>query len=543
MSLEEIQGLGAAAIRPDAPCGDPVRDEPEFEQLQTEVRKLELPDGIQPDWAKVADLSTNILKNRSKDLLPACFLSFALFRLHGYPGLAVGFQLLLDMIEQHWEGIFPDVKRLRGRLSAVEWLARRAAQEAESRRTGAEELPALESCREVVGRLGETLERRAEGGWALFGELRAGLEEDANRAPAASAPEPAPAPADRAAAPAGPSPETSGVPAAAPAPAGSIGNETQAAQALEAIRSSAFRLADYLRVSEPRDPLGYRLARVAAWLSLRELPPATDGVTRIPGFQPPDFGQRLREAAERGQWMGVLEQTEGRLTGAVLWLDLHRYAWQALDALGPDFAPAADAVVGEVAGLLRRLPGVENLKFANGVPLADEATRAWIREKVASAAGPEGSGAAPVPRAAASPGEDVDIRELDEARAAARAFLRQKNLREAMRVLQEGAARSRTMRGRIRWGLEIGRICAEARSPETSYLHLRSLYEDVSRAGPESWDPAITLELTKALLMSLGEVLSSGHPGLDDERAFHRELKLRLCRLDIASVLASEGRR
>ena len=124
-----------------------------------------------------------------------------------------------------------------------------------------------------------------------------------------------------------------------------------------------------------------------------------------------------------------------------------------------------------------------------------------------------------------------------------RSFLRQKSLREAMRVLRDGSARSRTLRGRIQWGLEIGRICQEARSPETAYLHLRGLYEDVSRAGLEDWDPAGALELIKVLLLSLDEVLSSGHPGLDDERAFHRELKKRLCRLDIASALASEGRR
>jgi type VI secretion system protein VasJ len=537
VNLEEIQSLGALVIRPDAPCGDPVRDEPEFERLQTEVRKLELPDGIQPDWAAVTELCVGILRGKSKDLLPACFLSFALFRLRGYEGLAAGLQLLLDMVEQHWEGVYPDLKRIRGRFSAIEWYAHRTALEALARSPGSEELPALESSRERVGRLGETLERKAEGGWTLFGELRSALEETSSRA-AASAPTsmPGPAPGSPAAAP-------SGGPAAAPALGGTVASEADAAQTLGAIRNAAYRLADFLRTGDPRNPLAYRLPRVAAWLSLRELPPAADGVTQIPSYQPADLGQRLREASDRGQWKGVLEQTEGSIAGAVLWLDLHRHAWQALEALGPDFAPAAEAVAGETAGLLRRLPGVEALKFANGDPLADEATRAWIRERVAPSPAEDSAGGASAMPALSSPGESADTKDLEVARAEARALLRQKKLREALQVLQDGAARSQTLRGRIRWGLEIGRICQEARSPETAYLHLRGLYEEISRAGFEDWDPAGALELTKVLLLSLDEVLSSGHPGLDDERAFHRELKKRLCRLDIASALASEGRR
>ena len=541
MNLEEIQGLGALAIRPDAPCGDPVRDEPEFERLQTEVRKLELPDGIQPDWAAVTELCIGILRGKSKDLLPACFLSFALFRLRGYEGLAAGLQLLLDMIEQHWEGLYPDLKRMRGRFSAIEWFAHRTALEALARSSGSEELPALELSRERVGRLGETLERNAEGGWSLLGELRSALEEASNRMPASSAPEPASAPAP-ASSVAGPGSSTAALSGGgAPGLAVAITSEDAAARTLEEIRSAAYRLAEFLRTANPRNPLAYRLPRVAAWLSLSEIPPATDGVTRIPGYQPVDLGQRLREASDRGQWMGVLEQTEGRIAGAVLWLDLHRYAWQALDALGPDFAPAAEAVVGEVAGLLRRLPGVEGLTFASGVPLADEATRTWIRERVATSPAEAAAGTAAAE--ASAPGDSADTKDLDEARAEARALLRQKKTREALLVLRDGAARSRTMRGRMRWGLEIGRICQEARSPETAYLHLRGLYEEISRAGLDDWDPAGAIELIKMLLLSLDEVLSSGHPGLDDERAFHRELKKRLCRLDIASALASEGRR
>lgn len=541
MDLNEIRGLGSLVVRADAPCGDPVRDEPEFERLQTEVRKLELPDGIQPDWPVVADLSIGILRGKSKDLLPACFLSFALFRLQGYEGLGAGLEMLLQMVEHHWEGLYPDLKRIRGRFSAMEWLAHRSALEAGARTAASSDLSALESCREHLGRLGETLEQKAEGGWGIFGEMRSAFEEASRRTP--SPPEEAPAPAPG---PAIGSPAAGSVAAVAPsAPpfGGAITNESEATQALESIRGAGYRLADFLRATDPRNPLGYRLPRMMAWLSLRDAPPSTDGMTGVPGYQPPDLGQRLREASERGQWMGVLEQTEGRIAGAVLWLDLHRFAWQALDALGAEFVPAAEAVAGELAGLLRRLPGLDGLKFANGVPLADEATRLWIRERVTPSSAGDGPVALSTTGEAHFPVESADTEEFDRVRAEARALVRQKKLREALQLLQDGAAASRALRGRIQWGLEIGRICQEARSPETAYLHLRGLYDEVSRAGMEDWDPVSALELTKTLLLSLDDVLSSGQPRPEDDRAFHRELKRRLCRLDIASALASEGRR
>ena len=490
VNLEEIQGLGALAIRPDAPCGDPVRDEPEFEQLQTEVRKLELPGrnptGLGGGGRPVPRHPAGEVEGSSPGLLPL---------LRPVPAAGVrGAGRRAAAPAGHGRaalgGVVPRFEAdprpvLRHRVVRASYRAGGGG--AEPRRGGAAGLGVEPGTGRAPGG-----DAGAEGGRRMGPPRRAaqrprgGLEPDDGRRPHRQP-----------VAGAGP---RAGSSAAGAAPAAFGGRRrcspersparAEAAQTLESIRSAAYRLADFLRTADPRNPLAYRLPRVAAWLPLREVPPATDGVTRIPGYQPPDLGQRLREAADRGQWMGVLEQTEGRIAGAVLWLDLHRYAWQALDALGPEFAAAAEAVAGEVAGLLRRLPGVETLKFANGVPLADEATRAWIRERVAPpSARRTASGTAPATAEASSPGESADTKDLDEARAEARALLRQKKLREALQVLQDGAARSRTMRGRIRWGLEIGRICQEARSPETAYLHLRGLYEEVEPGRPGGLGP------------------------------------------------------
>ncbi len=542
MDLNDIRALGARPVRDGAPCGDPVRDEPEFELLQGELRKLELPSGEQPDWPEVVKLAARLLGEKSKDLLVACFLAYAAFRTEGYAGLSAGLLMLTDLSDRYWDGLYPEVKRMRGRLAALEWFASRAAREIGARDPWEEDAEPIEECRRLVGALGDALEAKADGAWALFGEMRAALEE-ASRRIEAPPPVPSPPPASPAGGP-GAQPAAA-LPAAAAIPAApaSIRSADDASQAISAFRSAGLALAEQLRLADPKDPISYRLRRQMAWLQLRELPPAVDGVTKIPPVQPVDLAQRLDEAAGRGQWPGVLETTEGRLSSAVMWLDLNRHAWTALDALGPEYIAAADAVRFETAGLLRRLPGMERLRFANGAPLADGATLDWIRDRLGLGEGlVPGAAAGPSVVAAAGAGADEST-DLARFVGEARTLLKQKRPADAFRVLEERLAEAGSLRAKLRWGLEVARLLHEARAPETACLRLRSLYTEADAARLEDWDPALAVEMAKTLLLSLGEVLSSGHHLMGDEVAMYRDVQARLCRLDPAAAVAAEQRR
>lgn len=542
MNLDELRELGARPVRADAPCGDPVRDEPEFEVLQTELRKLELPSGEQPDWPRVAELASRLLSQKSKDLLVACFLAYAAFRIDGYAGLTAGLFLLTEISDRYWEGLYPEVKRMRGRLAALEWFANRTAKEVETREIAGSEVAALEECRKQVGSLGDALEAKADGAWALFGELRSALEEATRRVEVPpAAPSPPPVGPVASAAPVAPAPSASSTPAVSLS--GPIHSPEEASQAIQAFRTAGLALAEQLRLADPRDAASYRLRRQMAWLALRELPPATDGVTKIPAPQPAEQAARMEEMVGRGQWPGLLEMAEGRLPSAVMWLDLNRFTWTALDALGMEYAAAADAVLFETSILLRRLPGLERLRFASGVPLADAATSEWIRRHVSLSEG-EAPGtppsAPPIGGDASGADETADLHRLG---GEARALLRQKKAGEAIRLLEERALLARSLRSRLRWGLEVARLLHEARAPETASLRLRALFSEADAARIEDWDSALAVEMSKSLLLSLSDVLSSGHHPMGDEAETYRDVRARLCRIDPASALAVEQRR
>jgi len=76
------------------------------------------------DWAAVKKLATEALATKSKDLQIAAWLAEALVKLHGFPGLRDGLELLIGIHQQFWETFFPEQEDgdLEARAGKIEWL-------------------------------------------------------------------------------------------------------------------------------------------------------------------------------------------------------------------------------------------------------------------------------------------------------------------------------------------------------------------------------------------------------------------------------------
>ncbi|MGY3473629.1 type VI secretion system ImpA family N-terminal domain-containing protein [Bradyrhizobium ottawaense] len=118
---------GATPVPGPAAAGAHIRDRAEFKRLEAEVRRVECdcPSGI--DWGKVSTRSLDILSSQSKDILLACWATYGLFKVEGYEGLAVGLALLREMVDAHWERLFPPIKQEPARIGALDWLVARLA--------------------------------------------------------------------------------------------------------------------------------------------------------------------------------------------------------------------------------------------------------------------------------------------------------------------------------------------------------------------------------------------------------------------------------
>jgi type VI secretion system protein VasJ len=422
----ELAELGKQPIRPDQPAGDDVRYDPLYEELLAEVDKFSSPSASGAvEWDKVVKISSDILSLKSKDLLVASYLAIALIQTKKFEGVEIGSRIYRDLIECHWDALFPTKARMRGRIAAIEFWAEKAE-------GILEQIPRGPYAEERIDALNENLRKVDEllsGYLEEAPSIRPLLDFVGTLEAIAPPPEPKvaePKPASAAQLPPEGNLGTLGAEPSAPraeeGPVEITSPETAYAVLGKAL-ADLVRVAGYLREENPSNPAAYRLARVAAWSMLESLPPSENGQTNIPA---PYNVDSLREFAKGGQDEAVIRGAEENLPECIVWLDLNFWSAEALARLGEGHQAASDAVRGETALLLRRLPGLGELKFSDGTPFAADETREWIKGLSAGDGGPAAGsgGAAADPAARQRAGRSVKSRMWSYAAAPARAAAR-----------------------------------------------------------------------------------------------------------------------
>jgi type VI secretion system protein ImpA len=103
-------------IAGDAPSGEDLRYSEVYDHIKEARRADEqlaqgewLTDVKTADWRKVAQLSTEALAERSKDMQIAVWLTEAWTHLHGYGGLAAGLELIHRLMQDFWPTLLPPI--------------------------------------------------------------------------------------------------------------------------------------------------------------------------------------------------------------------------------------------------------------------------------------------------------------------------------------------------------------------------------------------------------------------------------------------------
>ena len=489
MALQDLPhaALGIEPIPGPDPAGENIRYEEEFTRLEDEIAKLQSGGPTAVDWPGVVSMASSILSKRSKDLLVASWLTYALHREDGLRGLADGVGVIRGIMDTYWDDCFPPVKRMRARVGAVEWIAERIGPSLADVSVSPDNASDIIDLFDAIDGLGRTLSEKADGVQASLGELlrplrnlkrdadfiaaeaakKAAAAEEAERqqaGAAVAASQPAPAAGDTPVE--APTAATSdgaagtAATAAVPAPAASAtaASATVATPlavaaitvpaasgpemdcAVNALRSNVVAMAKAIRAASPGDLRSYQLLRSVLWLSVPAPPPDQGGKTMLPD-PTGELGPVLANLAQAGDPLKLLEFCEGNAVDRLFWLDLHRHAATALEALG--HAPARTVLVAQTAAFLKRFPGVVDLAFDSGTPFADAATRMWIAEELLPAGGGGG-------------GSDLGA-DLKTARAQARAFAAKGKLGDAAAVFEEPRNHAVGERHRFLWDLEKAR--------------------------------------------------------------------------------------
>ena len=486
----DILQIGKAPIGQDSPAGSDARYDPEFEELQAEMDKLSSPTASgEMNWEKVSTLCQSILSQKSKDLLVASYFAVAQIQLRQIEGLTDGLKVFRDIVENFWESLFPPKKRSKGRVAAIEWWLERSEAALEKM-----EIPPLST---------ETLDQVRDDLKTIQAVLDEHLQEPPLLRPLERVIERIPAMAEHAATEA-PSPQELETEARQPPPerprqevkkpqpppsaqSEGISSTAEAEKILREAFKGVMRTADRVTALDPTDARSYRWRRMAGWAMIQQLPPAENGQTQVP--QPPEHetvATALRDLGAKGNWQAMLQQAEEKLSTALLWLDLNRFAAEALSGLGDQHQAAHDAVCQETGSFIRRLPGIVELCYADGTPFADQETRQWLTELIPK--GGESPGPARTAKAAAGDGETREA--LDQAEALAR----KKKLPEAVSLIQQQMQVCTGGRDRLIWRIGLARILMRAPSSGLVRPHLELILKDIDEFRLEEWDPGLALE-------------------------------------------------
>jgi type VI secretion system protein VasJ len=531
-TLEELKERAKPWIEPipgGAPAGAAAKLDPAYQALANEVGKIDMPAGGAVDWKNVVEMAGGILKTKTKDLLITGYLAHALHRTKQLDGLLTGITLVTEMIEVFWEGLFPELKRIRGRGNALQWYLDKTDAFLPADAPAAE-LERIQNLDLAAKRLAQVVRDRFADAAPAMGPLlekmermRLTLEASAPPPPSEPAQQTAEAtPGQTSGQPSAPPATTTSAPSAAamPATAGEMGGAADATQFLQNVGSSLINAAGTLRRADLTDPFAYRILRVGLWLHIASPPPATGGKTSVP-VPPEGLRNQLNAIFGNQKWQALIEEAESALFTCRFALDLHRMTHQALAGLGSGYDRARDAVAIEVRSLLSRMPQLPTLSFSDGTPFADPQTKAWIEEIA-----PKGGGGAK--RAAEGAADEASQAKMDEARK----LLGASQVAEALALLQSVVTSAPPGRRRFLARLELARLCSGGGLMPVAQAVYEELEKEAALHGLDEWEPELVSECLKGLI-ACTRALSKDPRGASKD--FTPQYK-RLCRLDPAAA-------
>ncbi len=505
--------LGEKPIAGDLPCGaDPAEDEA-YISVQAEIAKLDRIEAGEPNWHLIEQLAGDILRSKAKEVDIASILGVTLFKRHQYAGLAAAIKLITGLVNNFWDGCFPE--RPRRRKARIEWLTERFTESGwfRDQPPKSEEFDAVDLVATRIAELEAALIAKMPDDPPDFAKFVRAVKELAGRRPQAAA---APAAGGETGA-AGPAAGAGG----ATFTAGEVSDTSSAVNAI--LGAVAF-----LRKADPADPLPYALVRVVKWARI-SLPTSDAAKYQI---QPPEASvvDTLTHQLAQGMWDNLLKNAEAAFrSNDPLWLDLQRHVCTAMAQLGPNYERARQAVMILTGGLVKRLGGgIYELKFRNGTPLCGPETKMWIESEVCP---PQGNDTG------ALAGGDGKLSETSQR---ARKLAGEGKLKEALQQLREGLLASSQRRDRFLWRLTMAKLCHDSQRLQLALPLLEECHEEIDRYHIDEWEPSLALQVAQTLYRCRKATVNSEKEPTPQALQGVRDAFAWLCQLDPLVALAAE---
>lgn len=507
--LTHYLSLAGRPVPEQSFLGEEIRFTAEFEALEREVGKIRSMHESGPvDWSLVRQGCEAILQNLSKDLRVACWLSWALYETESFAGLLAGCGVIDHLCQRQWDSFTP--LKARTRCAALAWFVARIEKVLVEDVSVKDQLPLFEKLEDCLRGIDETFTGNLKDEAPLLLPLRRRLTRMMLKAREAES-KPATVVA-----------QIKQVAANLFAPVVKIDNEKDARSAWKAQQDSTLPLCAWWLRNKASDLRALRLNRAISWLEIDRLPECNNEQITALRAIPADKLKSYDERFQQGHHADLVVDLEASLAGAPFWFDGQFMVWKCLKALN------AEAAMGEVetclSSFLSRVPGVIELRFEDGRPFADAATKIWIAEHVVAQPQvnqiPE-----EVEGESSRPAWEVVMDEMIP-------VLTSEGVKPVARLFNEHIQRALGSREKFYWRFTLARLFYSVKKYELARNQLDVLHEQMKAAGLADWEPDLYLDVLR-LLYSCCELL----PQNKVVREYKEELYGRLCHLDIESVL------
>lgn len=504
--------LAKTPVSKESFAGADVRFSNEYEALEREVGKAQsMHESGHVDWLKVLEASEALLRTQSKDLRVVAWLVWALYQCESFQGLLAGLGLLQHLCRHHWLDIHP--LKNRTRAASINWLMPRLEQAFGDDIAIKEQLPMFRHLAEHLEGLDAACTAHLGDDAPLLLPLCRRLDTMIQRATENLPPTGAIGTVVA---------QVKHVATQLLTPGTPIENEKEAHKALRAQQEGARPLCTWWLKQKATDARALRLNRTMLWLAIDVLPERNaEQVTQLRGL-PADKLKAYQDRFQQGDYADLLVDIEASLATAPFWFDGQRLAWECLQGLNAELAMCEVEV--HFALFIQRLPDIVELRWHDGTPFADSATRGWIATQVIPRL--QSPGGAPIADVADNhaPWELA----LEEAEV----ILRKDGLKPAVQLLRQAMQGAHGTRERFLWQFALARLCFSARKYELTKVQLEVLDQTLRNAGLNIWEPLLELQVLN-LLHSCCELLPQNHSVRECKEETHR----RLCHLDLERVI------
>ena len=478
--------LGKLPISEENPAGEDAKYDDAFEKVDAELSKLSSPSASNTvDWDLVVKLCEELLEHRSKHLLIAVYLSYALLRVRGIEGLNDGMMVLADLLENYWESMYPPLRRIKGRVNAIAWLLEKVTKFLENSENIETDSVTKEALLANLKRVDDFLNAQLEDAPLFYGLIKLADmklvsrddtveeatpvqdQEPVVNTPSAVTPEVMQSSSSQA--------KRTEVPLSKPSLSGDREKDFEAmVNALNLLTGQMIETADY------RSEL-FMINRAFAWLDIETLPVAQKGITMLPPPEDEEI-ELLQKLYDAKDYSTLLWAAESRITTYLFWLELHYYVAESLQQLG--FKDASQMVLEQTRYFVRKLPGLQELSFSDKRPFANKKSKAWLKREEPFQGSSQERVAASSPAKQEKPACDTEG--ID---------------RLSYLILHSGSVEEEVL-----YNIEMCRCLAKGSNAILTRTYTQRLLERVDAYATQEWNPAIALDaymVSVACLQSL----------------------------------------